>query len=94
MLLREDGQRETVAASELPEPEEPAPGPDGTALRSSAGRLLQGVVWRCSGQTKRKWDPDQLEEATLASVCDESASRLLALDALALGAREFLDRRF
>lgn len=87
--LFESGEEE-IALDEMPEPDEQQLG-DLVRPRTSAGRLL-AVATACeAGSTKRRWDPQTLEQAAVDAAPDIASTRGLALDALDLGRRQFLE---
>ena len=87
-LLFESGELMEIA--ELPEP---APPPvAGEPLRTTQGELVRIADAIAAGAVKAKWAPDALIDAAIAATPDEATARALALDLLALGRPELIDR--
>lgn len=92
-LLLESGEVLIVELPALPDPASvDMPAEHARELRTPSGALLQLAAACRARALKASWDPDRLVAAALDGVGDETSARLVALDALAVGDAELIER--
>jgi hypothetical protein len=94
VLLLESGERLEIPVDQLRD-QVPSPVPEdayGGPARTAHGELVRLAEACAAGVVRAKWDPGELLDAAFVAVTDDTTARALALDLLAIGCPELVER--